>query len=197
MSTQEDEVKLKFPYINPTGKGGFQDHPELRSPGGWSPETTFSYCYRMFMAMNEDDFKTWMDKHPKRTVVQSAAWNAVKKLSVDLKYLQEVTNRVEGTPRQTIDQTVKNPDVANSIDKFGDMLKSILNSKNDLPIIEAPIVYAKPLLSQPKLETKLPPPIVSALPEPIRIGNPNQPGQFRGTPDPTKIINPVTTLNGT
>ena len=40
---------------NPTGKGGFGDHPENRNPGGWRPEYTPSYQYRRFMNMDSDE----------------------------------------------------------------------------------------------------------------------------------------------
>ena len=49
-TTQQDYITP--PELrNPTGKGGFGDHPENRNPGGWNPDFTFSYQYRRFLNM--------------------------------------------------------------------------------------------------------------------------------------------------
>lgn len=100
LTTKQEETVKKG--NNPTGKGGFQDHPELRSPGGWSAVNTFSYCYRFFMGMPLSEFKDWIGNNPDRTVVQEIAWNAVAKSRADKWYLREINNRVEGLPKQTI-----------------------------------------------------------------------------------------------
>lgn len=90
---------------NPTGKGGFKDHPELRSPGVWNPEMTFSFQYMKFNSMSVEEFKDWKENHPERTMVQEIAWGAVFKARTEHKYLTEVTNRTEGMPRQSTDIT--------------------------------------------------------------------------------------------
>jgi hypothetical protein len=91
---------------NPTGRGGFREHPENRSPGGlWNPEMTFSFQYKKFNNMPVDDFKDWKERNPKRTMVQELAWGAVYKARTEHKYLQEISNRTEGMPKQATDIT--------------------------------------------------------------------------------------------
>jgi hypothetical protein len=81
---------------------GFNVHPENQSPGGWRPEYTFSYQYKRFMNMEVEKFKNWKDKNPDRTMVEEIAWNAVLKARGEYKYLQEVSNRAEGMPKQEV-----------------------------------------------------------------------------------------------
>jgi hypothetical protein len=89
---------------NPTGKGGFGDHPENRNPGGWKPEYTFSYQYKRFLNMPVDEFKEWQSKtsDKEKTMVEELAYIAVFKARTEFKERQEVTNRTEGMPKQEI-----------------------------------------------------------------------------------------------
>lgn len=102
MTTQQDDMNR-----NPTGKGGFGDHPENRNPGGWKPEYTFSYQYRRFMNMTVKEFKQWKDKtsDKEKTMVEELAYVAVLKARTEFKERQEITNRTEGMPKQSIDAT--------------------------------------------------------------------------------------------
>lgn len=90
---------------NPTGKGGFGDHPENASPGGWKPEYTFSYQYKRFLNMSVDEFKEWQTKtkDQEKTMVEELAYVAVFKARTEFKERQEVTNRTEGMPKQKIE----------------------------------------------------------------------------------------------
>lgn len=99
MTTQQDDMNR-----NPTGKGGFGDHPENRNPGGWKPEFTFSYQYKKFLNMPVDDFKEWKNKpeNANRTMVEELAYNAVLKARTEFKERQEITDRVEGKAPQTV-----------------------------------------------------------------------------------------------
>lgn len=92
---------------NPTGKGGFGDHPENRSPGGlWNPDMTFSFQYKKFMNMEVEEFKKWKDNNPNRTMVQELAWNAVLSArNGNRNDRLEIANRTEGMPKQTTDVT--------------------------------------------------------------------------------------------
>ena len=87
---------------NPTGKGGFGDHPENRNPGGWKPEFTFSYQYRRFLNMSKEEFDTWIENNPKRTMVEDAAYYAVKDAKTSLGNRVEITDRTEGKAPQII-----------------------------------------------------------------------------------------------
>lgn len=83
---------------NPEGKGGFQDHPELRSNGRWSKENSFSYWMNYFKHLTVQEFKDYSRTNPdeKRTVSESLAYVRVLKSRDDLKEFQEVANRTEG-----------------------------------------------------------------------------------------------------
>lgn len=101
-TTQQDFPKKEFPNLNPEGRGGFGDHPENRNPGGWKPEFTFSYQYRRFLNMDTVEFEIWIENNSKRTVVEEAAYYAVKTAKDDLKNRIEITDRTEGKTPQTM-----------------------------------------------------------------------------------------------
>jgi hypothetical protein len=90
---------------NPTGKGGFKDNPQNRNNGTWNSEDSISFQYKKLIRMPVNDFKNWLQDYPEkdRTVAQELAYNAVVKARKDLKYLIELTNRTEGTSKQSID----------------------------------------------------------------------------------------------
>lgn len=88
---------------NPTGKGGFGDHPENRNPGGWRKEVSFSYQYKRFMAMTIDELAEWMKKPMgEKTVVEELAHKAVARAKNSLADVKEITDRTEGKAPQFI-----------------------------------------------------------------------------------------------
>lgn len=90
---------------NPTGKGGFQDHPELRHDGTWSKEGSQSYNLNKFVRMTEMEFVAWAKENPpeKRTVAQVLAYERVSKARKELADYKEVTDRTEGKARQPVE----------------------------------------------------------------------------------------------
>jgi len=88
---------------NPTGKGGFQDHPELRSNGRWSKDNSFSYWMNFFKAMSVEEFKEYERIKPEkdRTMAETLAYARVFRARIELKEFQEVANRTEGMPKTT------------------------------------------------------------------------------------------------
>lgn len=93
---------------NPTGKGGFQERPEdINRNGTWNPKMTFGFQYRRFLNMPVDEFKKWQQETPEneRTVVEELAYTAVLKAKNVFKERQEIANRTEGMPKQSIDAT--------------------------------------------------------------------------------------------
>lgn len=88
---------------NPTGKGGFQDHPELRSNGRWDKNNSFSYWMNFFKQLDKDVFLTWEKENPKHSMAASLAYARVFKSRTDLKEFQEVANRTEGMPKQSME----------------------------------------------------------------------------------------------
>jgi len=103
---------------NPKGKGGFKEHPENQSPGGWNPVMTFSYQYKFFNNMPVEIAKDWLTKNPNHTVIQEIAWNAVDKAKKEHKYLVEITNRTEGMPKQTTDLKVTGKSLPDLIEEL-------------------------------------------------------------------------------
>lgn len=103
---QNDTVENTTQQVvpNPTGKGGFGDHPENRNPGGWNPKMTFSYQYRRFLNMNVEEFKAWKDVVPdtEKTMVEELAYSAVLKARSNSDERKEIANRTEGMPKQPI-----------------------------------------------------------------------------------------------
>ena len=89
---------------NPTGKGGFADHPELISPGGWDKTKVFSYQYRRFMNMSGEEIEQY-SKIPKskRSVVEDLAYGVVVRARRSLSDIKEITDRTEGKPTQALD----------------------------------------------------------------------------------------------
>lgn len=99
MSTTEQVSTLP----NPTGKGGFGDHPENRNPGGWDKTQSISYQYNLIMRLSPKDFA---DFEPE-TVAQEIALTRVKqaKKEAGLMDAKEITDRTEGRAPQSIDVT--------------------------------------------------------------------------------------------
>lgn len=122
------EEKKTSPQVkkvpNPTGVGGFKDHPENRLTRGWNPENSQKYLLNMFLHMTDKDFQVWGETHPKdqRTVAQVIAYEHVKKSRTTLNEYKEVTNRTEGMPKQVIEQSGElNLNINGMLDKiYGD-----------------------------------------------------------------------------
>lgn len=122
MESTNQVLKKKTPQErNPTGKGGFQDHPELRSPGGWRKEMVFSYQYKRFMNMSEEEFSAW-PKTPKseRTMVELGAYMRVKEMLNSLPDAKEITDRTEGRAAQSVDVTTNGKDLPSPIISLAD-----------------------------------------------------------------------------
>ena len=90
---------------NPTGKGGFGERPEdINRSGTWNPRMTFSFQYRRFMNMTVEEFKSWkyLTADKDKTMVEELAYAAVLKARSDIRDRQEITDRTEGKPPQTV-----------------------------------------------------------------------------------------------
>lgn len=83
---------------NHTGKGGFGEHPENRSNGRWSKDTSISYWQNKLIRMSVADFKAWVKNTPDdvRTMAMEIAYQSVLKSRTDLNYQKEVADRTEG-----------------------------------------------------------------------------------------------------
>ena len=48
---------------NPTGKGGFKEHPELINPGGRPKNSMKSYVAKMLAEMSDEEKLDWLKKN--------------------------------------------------------------------------------------------------------------------------------------
>jgi len=91
---------------NPTGKGGFQERPEDRNNGHWSPENTISYQYRRFLKMSPEELRAFANvPENERTVAMDIAYSQVLASRKSLPHTKEITDRTEGKAQQQIDLT--------------------------------------------------------------------------------------------
>lgn len=103
MTTQQDMNR------NPTGKGGFQDHPELINPGGRPKnQQSFTFWMHYFKDMSVEDFLDYEKTNPesKRFVAESIAYARVFKARTDIAEFKEVANRTEGMPKQILQHDI-------------------------------------------------------------------------------------------
>lgn len=113
--TKESPSKLGKPkrkytkpakHNNPTGIGGFQDHPELRSTGRWSKDTSISYWYNKLGRMTLKELEEFEKKGDELTPFQKTALVRVKRAykgdPEGLAEAKEVADRTEGKAKQEI-----------------------------------------------------------------------------------------------
>lgn len=81
---------------------GFHTHPERRSNGRWSKETSISYCYRQLLAMTNDEFQAFTPITQAQRIAKRQIERAMKDNSESLAVTKEITNRTEGRPRQDV-----------------------------------------------------------------------------------------------
>jgi hypothetical protein len=87
---------------NPTGKGGFGDNPGNRSDGRWSKENSKSYWLNYFDSLTESEFVEYPKAHKDMTMAAISAYARIEKQKDELKEFQEVANRTEGMPKQSL-----------------------------------------------------------------------------------------------
>lgn len=103
---------------NPTGKGGFRDHPEHRSSGRWDPDDSDSYWMNRFARMTLAELKTWEAKpEADITVAQKRALERTLESLRDAGSHKEaipahdlILDRTVGKPKMTVDQNVGGQD---------------------------------------------------------------------------------------
>ena len=90
---------------NPDGKGGFAEHPENINAGG-RPKNQERYGYWLdyFKDLSIEDFKKYRSEHSDMSMAALGAYARITKTIDELKEFQEVANRTEGMPKQTIKQ---------------------------------------------------------------------------------------------
>lgn len=119
------------PAPNPTGKGGFGDHPENANPGG-RPKNNERYGYWLdyFKNINEDEFRAYPDEN--KGTMSMACIAAYARISGTVKHLdefKEVANRTEGQPKQTVE-------VEGGFFSENKMIIELVEDKNPPPLKE-------------------------------------------------------------
>ncbi len=91
---------------NPTGKGGFADHPENRNNGAWKKSDTPRFKLEQMMKLSEPELVA-IYKDKEAPYFERKLADAINK--ADWKVIREMTDQVYGQPKQTIDTTVAIP----------------------------------------------------------------------------------------
>ena len=121
------QVKKRIP--NPTGKGGFKDRPEaINKNGRPTNPNSVSNWIKIFFEMSIDDFNKYKKSKTEKemTMAELMAWNRVHESLDELRDFQEVVNRVEGIPKQSVDMTS-----GGRIINFGIPKSPFINPKDD------------------------------------------------------------------
>ena len=87
---------------NPDGKGGFKEHPENISPGGFKKESKPTYWLNFFNDLPKEEFNTYLETHTDLPMVAYGAYERVKN-NKDLGEFREIANRTEGLPKATME----------------------------------------------------------------------------------------------
>ncbi len=93
-------------------KTTFADRPQDISPGGWKKENVFSYQFKRFMNMSQDEFREFA-KTPtsKMTMAERLAYTRVLHADKSLPDFKEVADRTEGKAAQAVDITTNGKDL--------------------------------------------------------------------------------------
>ena len=149
---------------NPSGKGGFGDHPENRSSGHWDKRHSMSYQYRYLMSLSVEEFEAFgRRKKAEMTVAERSAYLKIRDLIkrpknedettvATLPIAIEVENRISGKAVQpttgdiTVTSQAISPDDIERLEKalgtVKDLKRTIRNKKgykDSLQITVSPI----------------------------------------------------------
>jgi hypothetical protein len=100
MESNTNKTSKQVP--NPTGKGGFQDHPELRSNGSWKKQDTPRFKLEQMMKLSENELViVTRDKN----APQFERKLAICLLDGDWRVIKEMISEVYGLPTATVKTT--------------------------------------------------------------------------------------------
>lgn len=97
MSTTEQVSTLP----NPTGKGGFGDHPENRNPGGWDKTQSISYQYNRIGRMSDQELADFVPENQFQKIALARV-KAARDQKYGLPDSKEITDRTEGKAPQYV-----------------------------------------------------------------------------------------------
>lgn len=116
-----DETGNKFATgnnANPTGVGGFADNPENRSNGRWSKDTSITYWYNKIGRMTADERNAFVAETDFQRIALKRIAMALGDDELALKATKEITDRVEGKPKQDIDMNIESENAVPLIKGF-------------------------------------------------------------------------------
>lgn len=102
MAKTTDQVR---PAPNPTGKGGFGDHPENRNPGGWKKEDTPRYKLEQMMKLQSAELQVIADDNDAPLFERKLAAAII---NGQWREIEAMINQVYGKPKESVEHT--NPD---------------------------------------------------------------------------------------
>lgn len=118
-STRDEKGRLlPGQTANPEGKGGFQDNPELRSDGRWSKDTSISYWYNKLGRMTDEERAAFEPTTDFQRIALKRIAMALGDDELALKATKEITDRVEGKPKQDIDMNIESENAVPLIKGF-------------------------------------------------------------------------------
>lgn len=125
-----NQVKYESKNNNPSGKGGFGEHPENRSDGRWSKENSFTYWMNYFKHLSVDEFKKWLTNNSdeQRSVAADIAFNRVFAATKDLAEFREVADRTEGKTKLPVEHS---GEVSNKIQQVEKIIDDLLADDNE------------------------------------------------------------------
>ena len=95
---------------NPTGKGGFGDHPENACKGRWRKEESYTYNVNLYGRMTDIELQEIIlkSKAGELTQFQQAALKTVLDMKKEegWKKLVDTVDRIDGKALQPVEQTV-------------------------------------------------------------------------------------------
>lgn len=100
--------------FNPTGKGGFAEHPENRSDGRWSSHFKMDYLLEKYSNYTREEIDKEFQKKSLTAVEYAALVNVVSMMKDSDRGLKTRTffaERTQGKPRQQIDNNISGSDL--------------------------------------------------------------------------------------
>lgn len=97
---------------------GFHTHAERRNNGKWDKDESISYWYNKLLRMPNEEFDSFKPANSSQRIAYIRIVTACDTGELALKATREITDRVEGKPRQGIDMSVEQDEAVPIIKGF-------------------------------------------------------------------------------
>lgn len=101
-----------------TPSTGFHTHSERRNNGKWTKEESISYWYNKLGRMSDDEYDNFRPKNQNQRIAQARIVMALGTDELALKATKEITDRVEGKPKQDLDMNIESDNAVPLIKGF-------------------------------------------------------------------------------